>query len=250
MEMWSYKLVHDAMFAPNPLFDVLTLATCKPMIRKSPNNKKGMWIAGFTACTTHNSRVFGGGITRYKRYEEKLIYLAQISEIISLDDYWEQYPQKRCVGAGTDNIQDARWYGDNIYNGNNTDGNVIPKDNNGGHSGSEAVRRDYLYGKNAIICKRFYYFTPDNRMDVPDRFKHLVHGAKGQSLKSDKKSDKVEEFIAYVADYAAKKGVQNGIVGKIPVYYPEVFATDENEFPLHVVNENTKSTCKKKGCSR
>ncbi len=51
-----------------------------------------MWIAGFTACTIHNAEAFGGGITRYKRGEEKLIYLAQISDIIPLDDYWEQYP--------------------------------------------------------------------------------------------------------------------------------------------------------------
>ncbi len=63
-KMWSYKLVWDTMFAPNPLFDVLTLATCKPGIRRSPNNRKGMWIAGFTACNIHNAPIFDGGISR------------------------------------------------------------------------------------------------------------------------------------------------------------------------------------------
>ena len=198
-KMWSYKLVWDTMFAPNPLFDVLTLATCKPGIRRSPNNRKGMWIAGFTACNIHNAPIFDGGITQCNRGEEKLIYLAQISDILTLDDYWEQYPQKRC--SGIDCI-DAQWYGDNIYSSSHTDenGNVIPMYNNGDHEGAQVGKRDYHYGKNAIICERFYYFTPDNRMDVPERFKGLVHGGIGQSLKSDG----VEEFIAYVADYAAK----------------------------------------------
>lgn len=245
-KMWSYKLVWDTMFAPNPLFDVLTLATCKPVIRRSPNNQKGMWIAGFTACTIHNATVFGGGITRCNREEEKLIYLAQISDILTLDDYWEQYPQKRCDNSRDNNS--ARWYGDNIYNRNYTDeeGNIKPMANSGEHEGPETGKRDYHYGKNAIICKRFYYFTPENRMDVPVRFKKLVHGAKGQSIKSDG----VEEFIAYVADYAAKFGVHNGIVGHIPVIYPEAYVTDENEFPSHTVTDNSIVTRKKKGCSK
>jgi len=248
-KMWSYKLVWDTMFAPNPLFDVLTLATCKPVIRRSPNNKKGMWIAGFTACNIHNAPIFGGGITRYNRGEEKLIYLARISDILTLDDYWEQYPQKRCIHDPYTKYYDARWYGDNIYSRNyaDKDGNIIPMPNNGGHEDASDGKRDYHYGKNAIICKRFYYFTPDNRMDVPDRFKKgLVHGAKGQSLKSDG----VEEFIAYVADYAAKKGVNNGIVGHIPVICPEAYVTDENEFPFHAVTGISRAACKKKGCSK
>jgi len=247
-KMWSYKLVWDTMFAPNPLFDVLTLATCKPGIRRSPNNKKGMWIAGFTACNIHNAPIFGGDITRCNRGNEKLIYLAQISDILTLDDYWEQYPQKRCDLDPYMKYYDAQWYGDNIYSKNHTDkdGNIIPMPNNGDHEGVPAGERDYHYGKNAIICERFYYFTPDNRMDVPERFKGLVHGGIGQSLKSDG----VEEFIAYVADYAAKKGVNNGIVGHVPVCYPEPYITDENEFPDLVVTNNLRAMRKKKGCSK
>ena len=42
-------MTYDYMFDPNPLFDVLTLATCKPMIRKNKNDKPGIWIAGWTS---------------------------------------------------------------------------------------------------------------------------------------------------------------------------------------------------------
>jgi len=186
-------------------------------------------------------------ITRCNRGEEKLIYLAQISDILTLDDYWEQYPQKRCIRDT--HTSDARYYGDNIYCRNHTDddGNVVAIDNDWGHEGARTGERDYHYGKNAIICERFYYFTPDNRMDVPERFKGLVHGGIGQSLKSDG----VEEFIAYVADFAANKGVSNGIVGHIPVIYPEAYVTDETEYPFHVVTDNSRAAYrKKKGCSK
>ena len=45
--LYSYKMSHDNRFAPNPLFGVLTLATCKPQLRK--NAKVGDWIAGWTS---------------------------------------------------------------------------------------------------------------------------------------------------------------------------------------------------------
>lgn len=32
-KMWSYNVVWDTMFASNPIFDILTLATCKSPIR-------------------------------------------------------------------------------------------------------------------------------------------------------------------------------------------------------------------------
>lgn len=85
--MWSYKLTYDRMFAPNPFFGVLTLATCKPVIRRSPNSTPGTWIAGWTACTLHNADVYDEKIDRCAMGHEKLIYLAQIDENITLDEY-------------------------------------------------------------------------------------------------------------------------------------------------------------------
>lgn len=46
-KLYSYKMKHDNRFAPNPLFGVLTLATCKPAMRR--NTKIGNWIAGWTS---------------------------------------------------------------------------------------------------------------------------------------------------------------------------------------------------------
>lgn len=246
LKMWSYKIVHDSLFAPNPLWGVLTLATCKPSIRRSPNSVNGTWIAGWTACTTHNSEVYGGGIDRCEPGREKLIYLAKIDEQIPLDEYWKRYPEKRNDPNVTE--FDARWSGDNIYHKDHTDpdGNVVAEDNRCGHMGAEVAKRDYLYGKNALVCKEFYYFTRENRLDVPDHYRPLVHKAKGQSLKSD---PLVEEFIEFVRDSAKKLGVENGVVGNIPVSYPDTSINDVVNIS-EVKPEIEHNNVKKKGCAR
>lgn len=51
LKMWSYRITYDTQFAPNPFKGVLTLATCKPMIRSSSLSKPGVWIAGFAGKT-------------------------------------------------------------------------------------------------------------------------------------------------------------------------------------------------------
>jgi hypothetical protein len=35
VRLFTYKMTHDSGFAPNPFYDILTLATCKPGIRKT-----------------------------------------------------------------------------------------------------------------------------------------------------------------------------------------------------------------------
>lgn len=68
MRLFSYKMTHDTGFAPNPFGHTLTLATCKPQIRRS--KKQGDWIAGFTSKALTGDRVG----------EERLIYLMQVGK--------------------------------------------------------------------------------------------------------------------------------------------------------------------------
>lgn len=216
--MWSYRLVWDTMFAPNPLFGVLTLATCKPRIRNSRQTIKGVWIAGWTACTLHNSAISGRGIEHRKKEDTALVYLAQVDDILPLEEYWKAFPDKRCnMTVKHDNPQ---WYGDNIYH-IDSHGQLIQEKNNNGHD-EGSIQRDYYLGKRALICRRFYYFTPDNRLtNIPPDFQPLIHGGRGESIKMGKL---VEQFIEYVEKYALKMGVTNGIVGSLPFYSSESVA--------------------------
>jgi hypothetical protein len=89
----AYKITHDSGFAPNPYAGCLTLATCKPGIRRV--HQIGAWLAGFT------SQRLNGDMPD----AERLIYLALVSHKMELKDYYRQYPQKRPGGCpNPDNI--------------------------------------------------------------------------------------------------------------------------------------------------
>ena len=95
--LYSYILKHDTGFAPNPFYGFCTLATCKPMIRKTAN--VGDWIIG----TGSKSRNRNGYI----------VYAMRVTETMSFNDYWSD-PRFRAKKPG----QEGCWKsacGDNIY---------------------------------------------------------------------------------------------------------------------------------------
>ena len=56
MNMFSYVITHDSGFAPNPFQGFLTLATCKPLVRKTA--KVGDVLVGTgSASTVGNTRL-------------------------------------------------------------------------------------------------------------------------------------------------------------------------------------------------
>ena len=69
-DIFIYKVVADTGGAPCVTVDLLSLAICKPTIRKSA--EKGSLIFGF------------GG----KNYEERLLYIARITEKPEVGDYY------------------------------------------------------------------------------------------------------------------------------------------------------------------
>jgi len=162
-----YKMVWDTEFAPNPHHGVLTLATCKPRIRKYAN--VGDWISGWTSVKVHDK---DNRIIEF-RNGERLIYIAKISKIIPFDQYWHEYPQKRphelingkpltrkgcrCCREEGKNISIHYDCGDNIYKPvRNNSGKFVQLPNGGGHNEND---KDHdLSGKNVLICNEFYYF--------------------------------------------------------------------------------------------
>ena len=86
--LYCYKMTHDTGFAPNPYYDVLTLATCKPKIRK--NAKKEYWISGWTS-----NVVYGKDNEKhtFTDDDQKLIYLAKVFDNPKIENYWRQYPK-------------------------------------------------------------------------------------------------------------------------------------------------------------
>ena len=97
MRLFSYVVARDYGFAPNPFFGLCTLATCKPVIRKTAS--VGDWIIG-TGSSRRNRRGY-------------LVYVMRVSEAMTFNEYWnnEQCKQKKPDLRGSK----KQAFGDNIY---------------------------------------------------------------------------------------------------------------------------------------
>ena len=157
--LYCYIMTHDTGFAPNPEHGFLTLATCKPKIRKCA--EIGTWISGWAGMkvfTTEDRK-------KYVDWNaQKLVYLAEITNKMSIADYWHQYPEKRphCVNG----IYDM---GDNIYEPINE--NEYEHHKNGGGHGPDNKSHD-LSGLSVLLSTNFYYFGVENAIpiNVDDKF--------------------------------------------------------------------------------
>ena len=202
IRLFSYKMTHDTGFAPNPFHGVLTLANCKPLIRKY--KKVGDWIAGFT------SKKLG----EYNIGEERLIYLMKVTDKITYYDYWND-PLFKMKRPNLSSILIIDKAGDNIYKPIhqdakfNCDFEQIPNMNH-----TESNKTDDLRGVYVLISNCFYYFgsspvelDPKIRPGIP----------KGQSAHGKRTHDKetAKKFIEFI-----QKNYPVGIVNT-PHHWPD-----------------------------
>ncbi|MBO7055385.1 MAG: hypothetical protein J6X18_17360 [Bacteroidales bacterium] len=172
--LYCYKMTHDTGFAPNPYHNVLTLATCKPVIRRCA--KKDYWISGWA------SNVVQGKDKKYKDKAQKLIYLAKVSDVLSFEEYWEKYPLKKqptksieggkeCFKSCGNGIvvrnDDISFCGDNIYEPDANDPSGFKQHKNAHHN--EQNKAHDLSGKNVLVCEEFYYFGVENALEIKNK---------------------------------------------------------------------------------
>ena len=95
--LFSYVIVRDYGFAPNPFGGYCTLATCKPRIRRAAGI--GDWVVG-----TGSKR---------KNRDGHLVFIMRVSEVLSFNQYWQdiRFLQKRPNLRGSK----KQAFGDNIY---------------------------------------------------------------------------------------------------------------------------------------
>ncbi len=186
IEVFSYKMTHDTGFAPNPFGGLLTLATCKPMMRKY--KKVGDWIAGFTS---------GAPLFKDKVGSEKLLYLMKVEKKISLHDYWHNpdYSNRKPSIQSTKIMEKI---GDNIYKPLTghpetiSDYEQLPNL----HHGIDKIARD-IKGENVLIASEFYYFGA-SPLDLPEEFKpDLPIGQSGHGQPTRDESRAIR-FINYI----------------------------------------------------
>ncbi|MEV8521607.1 hypothetical protein ABZR86_17575 [Dyella marensis] len=99
--VFSYKLVRDYGFAPNPYGGCCTLATCKPQIR---------------AVAQVGDLIIGSG-SKQGSLAERAIFALVVGEKLTFDEYWvdDRFQIKKPVFNGSR----AEAFGDNIYHREN-----------------------------------------------------------------------------------------------------------------------------------
>lgn len=180
MHCFRYRMDHDYGFAPNPFWGTLTLATCKAQIRKSKSLAIGDWIVGL------GSKAMGN--------EGKVVYVAQVDEIITFDQYWgdSRFQVKKADIKGSL----MQMYGDNVYH--TVKGKVVQEpcahsnDANGRHKKSD------ISGKNVLLCKRFFYFG-DEAFMLPVEFEYIGNTGNPRATKyKDLNDEKINRFVTWL----------------------------------------------------
>ena len=195
----GYRMTHDTGFAPNPFYGALTLATCKPAVRRT--RKMGDWVAGFASkALRHNAAAQGVPIPH-----NGLVYLMQVTEEpLELSDYFNdpRFLNKRpLLNALAPEVQ----CGDNIY-WRDADG-LYQQLPNKSHQ-PDAKSRD-TSGKNALVSTRFWYFGRKCFIPAGD-WKVLM----GKDLSNGRTFYCPDRFVEAVLDHLEDSNMKPGIHGK------------------------------------
>lgn len=102
LRLHSYVVKRDYGFAPNPFYGFCTLATCKPIIRRTA--LVGDWIVGTGS--------------KEQDREGRIVYAMRVGETMSYDEYWKdrRFRDKRPNLRGSK----KQAFGDNIYSRDKT----------------------------------------------------------------------------------------------------------------------------------
>lgn len=174
---FSYIVKRDYGFAPNPFYGVLTLATCKPKIRKSAS--VGDFIIG-------NATIAD---------EQKLIFMAKVSEIVTFDTYWTdgRFQKKKPVMNGSL----KKLYGDNIYHLDTT-GEWLQENSHHTHADGSVnldnLNRDTGSTDHVLICEEFFYFGK-SMFNVPDDFAVCIHSGIGHHCPNYTDAQKLWNYL-------------------------------------------------------
>jgi hypothetical protein len=154
MKIYSYTLVNDNGFAPNPFWGVCTLATDQALIRQII--AVGDWVVG---------------LDRDDKDNIKLIYAMHIDEKLTFEEYWQdkRFQIKKPDLKKKDHVYQV---GDNIYSPNNDDFNQLASLHSVQYFDSEddwkRQKKQDLQGKFVLVGSQFYYFGKEP-IDLPSK---------------------------------------------------------------------------------
>ncbi len=193
MKIYSYSITRDYGFAPNPYFGICTLATCKPKIRSGC--QIGDWVIGF-----------GGSNLPTKN---KLIFIMEVSEKMSFDEYWED--SRFLIKKPRFDKSIKYCYGDNIYHHNEA-GEWIQENSHhsyGDRINEKNLKTDTGRTDQVLISNNYWYFG-DEALELEERFKCFLPKCRDCKKFSDDKSIRIFKQLVDYLSQNYDKGM-NGI---------------------------------------
>lgn len=215
MKLLKYVMTSDAGLAPNPFFGICSLALCTPN-HMNARIYAGDWILG------HSCRATGN----------KLIYAMRVTKILTMPEYFSEFPEKRPNPDG-DAIERC---GDNLYDNASGKWRRLPSacHNEIGAFVQDQDRPVFLSEGE----ENFWYFggidDPASR-GFPDRFPELIKDRQGISYVHDE--EVIDRFARWLKGYG-----RSGLIGspRDPVdYRPERFLIEIDPMPQWIsIGEN------------
>lgn len=188
MKLLKYVITHDSGLAPNPFFGVCSLALCTPN-HMDARLSEGDWIVGHSTKATNN----------------RLVYAMQLTKVLSMDDYFMQFPDKHPAPNGSVEQQS----GDNIYFRRDGRWMRLPS---AGHNDVESFQQDK--GKRVYLAEgedRFWYFGANNPMPAlqgfADQFPWLIRSRQGFAYVRDQ--ERIRDFAQWLCSLG-----HSGVLGK------------------------------------
>jgi hypothetical protein len=184
--LYSYVIVRDYGFAPNPFHGYCTLATCKHVTRRVAG--VGDWIIA-TGSAQHGR-------------SGQLVCAMRVTERTTYDGYWTdpRFALKKPDLTGSR----MRAYGDNIYH-HDENGDWVQEDSHHSFPGGEMNPVNLLDDTKTdqvLISDEFWYFGRDAPL-IPTRFRGTggdnICAARGH--KTNFSPGLVDEFLAWVQQH-------------------------------------------------
>lgn len=179
MRIFSYIIMHDTGFAPNPFWNYCTLANCKPPIRRTAN--VGDWVVGINSKSKGNL----------------LVYAMKIDEILSYSEYFTD--SRFASKIPSYDLEIVNKCGDNIYKPlPNGDYSQLCSMHSCGKNENQTNKVKDLNGRKILIAKRYYYFGSD-AVNLPENLKELITG---RGYKCRFSSQTIEHFISFIEGFS------------------------------------------------
>lgn len=188
MKLLKYVMTHDSGLAPNPYFDVCSLALCTPN-HMNARLHPGDWVVA------HSSS--GSG--------QRLVYAMRLTKVLDMPTYFSSFPEKRPHPTGSFEQQ----CGDNLYY---RDGGQWARLPSAEHNTVSSFRADQ--GRQVYLAEgagNYWYFgAASSRPELDgfaDLFPWLIKDRQGFSYVRD------ATRIAAFAEWLNKLG-QRGLIGQ------------------------------------